>query len=343
MFRRIFAESRGAGDGPGTSHLLKLIAAFAAVYVIWGSTYLAIRWLIDTLPGFVMVGLRFFVAGVVLVAWAALRGAPRPTWPQLRTASITGVLLLFLGTGAVVWAAAHMDSGLLALLVAMEPLWLTLLLWSVPQLRKPGTDVRPTGRTFAALGLGFAGATILAAPGDVLGPGSVYLPGVLALAIGSLSWAAGSLYSRTSPLPESTSMTSGLQMVAGGTALLLFGVGRGEMATFDPSAVSMTSFLAFVYLITFGSLVAFSAYSWLIRTTDPTLVSTHTYVNPMVAIFLGWWLANETVGPRTLLAAALIVGSVVLMTADSARRSKKVRDEDTTPPAVLSCEAKSAA
>ncbi|MEM9556343.1 MAG: EamA family transporter [Acidobacteriota bacterium] len=296
---------------------LRLVLAFLSIYVIWGSTYLAIALLIETLPGFVMVGVRFVLAGLILggIAWA--RGAPRPTAVEVRGASVIGVMLLFGGTGAVVWAADYLPSGLLAVLVAMEPLWIALLQW--------GGGRRPSLLTVLALGLGFLGAAVLAAPDDVLRGTPVHLPSVLAILVGSFSWAAGSLYSRRVALPASGAIVAAVQMLAGGGALLVFGLARGELRAFDPSGVSVTSVLAFLYLVTFGSLIAFSAYSWLIRVVEPTLVATHTYVNPAVAVFLGWWLADEIVGPRVLGATTLIIGSVILLTTQEARRARRRR------------------
>lgn len=304
------------------SHHLKIIAAFAAVYIIWGSTYLAIRLLMDTLPGFSMVGLRFFVAGAVLIGWAYWRRHPAPSRQQVRTASWIGVMLLFGGTGAVVWATQYLESGLVALLIAMEPLWLALLIMAWP-----GMGSRPGLGTWLALGIGFAGAALLAAPTDVLGSDAIHLPSVLMLAFGCLSWAAGSLISRRVSLPRSAVTSSGIQMLAGGAALLVFGVLYGEWNGFDPAAVSSTSIVAFLYLVVFGSIIAFSAYAWLILEVEPTLVSTHTYVNPVVAIFLGWWIADEAVGPRTLVAAALILVSVVLMTTLEAKEGRRRKAE----------------
>lgn len=303
--------------------LLKLIGAFLAIYVIWGSTYLAIQMLMDTLPGMIMVGLRFFLAGLLLGGFAWMRGTKLPSQQEAGNAVLVGAMLLFVGTGAVVVAAENTPSGLLALLVGMEPLWLAILLALIPAARVTRSE-RPSLATFAALALGFAGVAILAAPGDVLSGDAVHLPSVLALSIGCLSWAGGSLYGRKAVLPASAAMNSAVQMLGGGSLMLLAGVLRGELSGFQPQAVSTTSVLAFLYLLVFGSIVAFSAYAWLIREVDPTLVATHTYVNPVVAVFLGWWLADEMVGQRVVWAALLIVSSVVLVTL-SHQRSRRRR------------------
>ncbi len=299
-------------------HRLKVVAAFAAVYFVWGSTYLAIRFVMDTLPDISTIGVRFSLAGVILYAFAWSRGRHWATARQWRGASFVGVLLLLGGNGAVVWSMQSLDSGLAALLIAMEPIWLAILMWILP-----GIAVRPGRLTFAALGLGFVGAAFLAAPGEVLGREAVALAPVLVLTFGSISWAYGSLKSRGLDLPPSPWTTSAVQMMSGGAAMVAFGVLRGEWAGFDPAAVSARSVAAFFYLVVFGSLVAFSSYSWLIRTVEPTLVATHTYVNPVVAIYLGWWLADETVGPRTLVGAVLILSSVVVLTGAEARRARR--------------------
>ena len=297
---------------------MMLIAAFAAVYIIWGSTYLAIRLVMDTLPPFGMIGLRFAIAGLLMLAWAGVRGAVKPSGKQLAWASLIGLMLPFGGTGAVVWATQYLDSGLVALLVAMEPLWMAVLM-----MMWPGVDARPSLTTWAALGLGFAGAALLAAPGNVLGATGVHLPSLFVLMFGCLSWAAGSLVARNVELPSSQVVNSGFQMLVGGVALTIWGLGAGELAAFEPAAVTWTSVGAFLYLIVFGSIIAFSAYTWLIQNVSPTLVSTHTYVNPVVAIFLGWLIVDEVVGPRMLVAAGLILGSVVLMTLSEARDRRK--------------------
>jgi drug/metabolite transporter (DMT)-like permease len=294
------------------------IAAFAAIYLIWGSTYLAIRLLAETLPGVSMVGFRFVVAGILLFAWAWWRKAPRPTRSQWRSGWITGVLMLAGGTGGVVVAIRYLDSGLVALLVAMVPLWIALLMWFWPGGQAPSWTV------VGALGIGLLGAAILAAPGDVLTGEPIHLPALLVLMLACLSWAAGSLYSRKADLPKSPHLISAMQMLAGGIVLVVAGALEGEWSRFELQAVSWTSILAFLYLVVFGSLVAFSAYSWLIRTVEPTLVATYAYVNPVVAVFLGWLIADEPIGARTVIAAILIIGSVILVTTANARRKAKL-------------------
>ncbi|MEM6795980.1 MAG: EamA family transporter [Acidobacteriota bacterium] len=320
------------------SSTLTLIAAFAAVYIIWGSTYLAIRLVMDTMPDFTMIGLRFCLAGALMLAWSAWSGQKAPSRRQIARAAGIGVMLLFGGTGAVVWATVELDTGLVALLIAMEPLWLAILM-----LFWPGADSRPSAVTWLSLGLGFAGAALLAAPGEVLGTGAIHLPSALVLMLGCLSWAAGSLISRNTDLPSSQPVNAGVQMVAGGLLLTAAGLLGGEAAEFRLEAFSWTSIAAFLYLVVFGSIIAFSAYAWLIRTVSPTLVATHTYVNPVVAIFLGWLVIDESIGPRTLAAAALILGSVVIMTTHEARVSRRRRAGERAAAADLEAAAAEAA
>ncbi len=309
--------------------LLTLVLAFGAVYLIWGSTYLAIRYAIETLPGLTMAGARFLLAGGLLYAWARWRGAASPTLHQWRNAAIIGALLLLGGNGLVVWAEHYVHSGWAALLVGTEPLWVVILM-----LLAPGSK-RPDLRTVVAIAIGFAGVVVLTAPGAEDGGSPLFLPAVLALPLAALSWAAGSLYGRRADLPRSAPLATAMQMLAGGAFLLLTGTGVGELRGIDPSTFSMTSILAFGYLVVFGSLIAFTAYAWLVRNVEPTLVATYAYVNPVVAVVLGWWLADEPVSQRTLFAAALIVGAVVLLSMPKRRPSSLARiDASSRAPAL---------
>lgn len=290
----------------------KVVVAFAAVYVVWGSTYLAIRFAIDTLPPFLMAGVRFLIAGAVLFGFARLRGAPWPSWAQWRSAALIGGMLLLGGNGGVVWAERTVPSGIAALLVASEPLWIVLLDWLPPR------PARPTGRVLLGLGVGFAGVALLIAPwsssNGEAGAAAVDPVGAIVIVLAAASWAAGSLYSRRAELPASPLASTGSQMLTGGVLLTLTGLGAGEAARFDPAAVSLGSVAALVYLIVFGSLVAFTAYAWLMRHVAAPKVATYAYVNPVIAVVLGWLLAGEPIGPRTLVAAAVIVGAVALLT-----------------------------
>jgi drug/metabolite transporter (DMT)-like permease len=290
-----------------SQHKVRLLVAFGAVYVIWGSTYLAIRWAIDTMPGFLMAGTRFLVAGAVLYAWGRWRGAPGPTLANWRDAAIVGSLLLVGGNGGVVWAEQYVPSGLTALLVATEPLWVVLLDWARPK----GT--RPTGGEMLGLILGFGGVVLLIGPVNV-GGAHVDPVGGLVLIGATLSWAVGSLYSRGAKVPQSPFLTTGMNMLAGGLLLTLVGTMSGEWRAVDVAAISTRSWLSLLYLIVFGAIVGFTAYLWILRKATLATASTYAYVNPAVAVFLGWALAGEAITPRIVTAAAVIVGSVVIIT-----------------------------
>jgi drug/metabolite transporter (DMT)-like permease len=293
----------------------EIVLAFAAIYVIWGSTYLAIRFAIETMPPLMMAAVRFLIAGTALYAWVRLRGTPAPSRDEWRATAIVGGLMLLGGNGAVVWAEQRVPSGVTALLVALVPIWMVLLEW-----RRRGGD-RPDAGTVAGLALGLVGLLILVGPEEVLGGSHVDHMGAAVLALGTLSWAAGSLYSRHAHLPASPTLATAMEMLGGGVLLLAAAGVRGEWSQVDPAAVSLRSALAIGYLVVFGSLVAFTAYIWLLRATTPARVSTYAYVNPVVAMVLGWAFAGETLAPRTLLAAAVIVGAVVLITWSRARRN----------------------
>jgi drug/metabolite transporter (DMT)-like permease len=304
---------------------LTLILAFAAVYIVWGSTYLAIRFAIETLPSFTMAGVRFVVAGAVLYAFGRLRGAPRPRFEQWRAAAVVGFLLLLCGNGAVVWAEHRVPSGLAALLVGTEPLWVAMLFWVWPNGEAPGK------KTLLGLGIGFLGTVLLTAPGELAGEAGLHLPSVGLVLFACVTWATGSLFARTAELPTSSAVSAGAQMLTGGAALLLLGLATGEPARMDLAAASVRSWGALGYLIVFGSIIAFSAYGWLLKNVRPTMVATYAYVNPVVAVFLGWLLASEPVTPRTLFAAALILGAVVLVSRDR-RKPQEPDDRLTSPP-----------
>jgi drug/metabolite transporter (DMT)-like permease len=285
-----------------------LFVAFAIVYVVWGSTYLAIRFAIETLPPFLMAGARFLVAGGVLYASSRLLGgAARPTAAHWRSTAVLGVLLLLAGNGLVVWAEHRVASGIAALVVGIVPCFVVLLEWL-----RPG-GARPTWRVVAGMLLGLAGLAWLLGPDAIMGGGRVDFLGVAALVLASLTWAVGSIYVRHAAVP-SPFLSSGMQMLAGGGALLVLGLALGEPWTFDVAAVSARSTLGWLYLIVFGSIVGFSAYIWLLRVSTPARVSTYAYVNPVVAVLLGWVLADEPLTLRTLIAAAVIVSGVVLIT-----------------------------
>jgi drug/metabolite transporter (DMT)-like permease len=289
-------------------HRIRLVVAFASVYLIWGSTYLAIRWAIDTIPTFLMAGVRFLIAGAVLYALGRARGAPKPTRANWRDAAIIGTLLLLGGNGGVVWAEQYVPSGLAALLVATEPLWVVLLDWSRPR----GT--RPTGGEILGLLLGFGGVVVLVGPANLGGGPRVDPAGAAVLIIATLSWAAGSIYSRGAKLPRGPLLTTGMNMLTGGAVLTGVGTAMGQWGQVHPAAITLKSALALLYLIVFGAIVGFTAYLWILHQSSLATASTYAYVNPAVAVFLGWALAGEAITARVVIAAAVIVSSVLIIT-----------------------------
>ena len=288
-----------------------LLAAFAAVYLLWGSTYLAITYAIATMPPLLMAGGRFLVAGSLLVGASRLAGGyERPTWAQWKTSFVVGGLLLVGGNGGVVLAERYVPSSLAALLVATEPAWIVLLSWL--WLR----GERPSWRVLAGLALGLVGVYLLVGQRLAAGAGASQhqLLGVGLVLAAAFSWAAGSLYGLRSVVPRSAGLASGLQMLAGGTLLVLLGTATGEWRGLALGRISGASWLGWGYLVVGGSLVAFTAYSWLLKHAPPARVATYAYVNPVVAVLLGWAVAGETLTGQMLAGAAVIVGSVVLLT-----------------------------
>lgn len=290
-----------------------LVAAFAAIYVIWGSTYLGIAVALESLPPFTLAAFRFLAAGGVLTVWALSRGAARPTRRQLATTVLLGFLFLVIGNGGVVWAEQRVPSGLTSLLVAVTPIWTALAMWALPGGRAP------SGGMIVGLAIGFLGTALLVAPGHV-GGAPVDPAGAVALNVASLSWALGSVLTSRLDLPRSGPLSSGLQMLTAGVMLFLLALATGDIARFDPSAVTARSLAALLYLIVFGSLVAFSAFAWLLQVSTPARLSTTSYVNPIVAVFLGWLLASEPVSLRTFIAGGLIVGAVAVIVTVRGRR-----------------------
>jgi drug/metabolite transporter (DMT)-like permease len=272
-----------------------------------------------------MAGARFIVAGLIVYAWVAWReGAPRPTAAEWKQSAIVGAFLLLGGNGAVVWAEQRVPSGIAALLVATLALWMVGLEWARPN----GT--RPTLPVIGGVLLGLVGVGILVGPQQLVGGDAVDPMGAIALIAASLSWAIGSLASRSPRMPRSVMLGAATQMLAGGTMLLVAGTLRGEATNIRWEAMSAESIAAFAYLVVFGSLVGFTAYIWLLGHVSAASASTYAYVNPVVAVLLGWAIAGEPVGARTLAAGAVIVLAVVLITVGRARSqpAKPVTQED---------------
>jgi drug/metabolite transporter (DMT)-like permease len=298
-------------------------AAFAAIYLIWGSTYLAIKYAIETVPPFLMTGTRFFIAGSILYGWSAMRGrgkaAEDPTvqvsngvraW---RDAFIVGVLLIVGGTALVSWAELAVPSGITSLVLATTPLWMVLL-------ESLGSRRAPSPRVIAGVLVGLGGLAILIGP-SLVAPGTgVDLLGVAALALAALTWSGGALYSRRAALPASPTRATGMQMIAGAVLSLGIGVALGEHHRLTLAAITPRSLFAIAYLVVAGALVGFSAYLWLMRVSIPSRVATHAYVNPVVAVLLGWAILGEAVTARTGVAMAVIVMAVVLIVSGAGKK-----------------------
>lgn len=286
---------------------LKLIIAFACVYVIWGSTYLAIRIAIETIPPFLMAGARFVVAGAILLAFARLRGAAWPSARDWKVAAIVGALMLVGGNGGVVWAEQTVPSSLAALIVAAVPIVTVALEW----LRKGGT--RPGRATILGLVTGFAGVAILVNP-FATDAARVDPVGALALLAATVTWAAGSIYGKGRGTRNPV-MGSGANMLMGGIGLLLAGLLVGEVPHLHLAAISGRSAVALVYLVLIGAVVGFTAFFYVMQNTTPARATTYAYVNPVVALILGWAILDEPLTPRILLATVVIISGVVMITA----------------------------
>ena len=302
------ADLSPASAPPEHATRLQLVLGFAVIYLVWGSTYLAIRWGVDTIPPFLMGAVRFLIAGSLLYAWSRLRGAPKPTLPEWRASAIVGFLLLCIGNGAVSWAEQRVSSGMASLLVATVPLWVVLCEWYQGK--------RPTVPGMLGVAIGLVGVGLLVLPTDLgaEGGGAAVEPvGAMVLAAGSLAWTIGSLYSRTAPLAKPATLAIAMQMLTGGACLSLLAAATGELSQVTGESISTGSLLALLYLIVFGSLVGFTTYMWLLRVSTPTAVGTYAYVNPVVAVLLGVLLAGERMPPQALAAMLVIVGGVAMV------------------------------
>lgn len=290
----------------------RLLLAFFLIYFIWGSTYLAIRFAIETMPPFLMAGTRFFAAGLLMLGFLRLKGVANPDRWQWLHLGVIGTFLFLGANGLVVWAEQYITSGLAALLVSTLPLWLILLDW----LWAKGPP--PTRMAMVGISLGIVGTVLLVDPARIVGS-SVHLPGAGMVVLASLLWAIGSIYSKKIRQPASIFMSAACQMIGGGASLLLVSVLLGEPAQFDPGAVSAVSLVGFLYLLVFGSMVAISAYVWLLQNASASRVSTYAFVNPAVAIFLGWLLADEEINLHIMLGAGIILAGVFLVIRSSVR------------------------
>jgi drug/metabolite transporter (DMT)-like permease len=286
----------------------KIALAFLAVYLCWGMTYLAMRIAVRDIPPHVMSGARFLVAGLLLYLWTLSRGDPAPGARQWGAAAVVGAFLLLGGNATVAWAEQQVPSGLAAVLIAVAPIWMVGFEWA------RGGE-RPGKRVIAGLLLGLAGVALLVSPdGDTTNAVDPLKAGMLVLA--SASWAWGSVISKSAALPRSPFLATGMEMMAGGAIILLAAAAVGQFRHFEPASVSADALLAWLFLVIFGSLVGFTAYIWLLGVTSIAKAGTYAYVNPVVAVFLGWLVLDEPVTARTLVAAAVILAGVALVNLD---------------------------
>jgi drug/metabolite transporter (DMT)-like permease len=308
---------------PATAHRVKLVLAFATIYLIWGSTYLVIKWAVLILPPFLMAGVRFLLAGSVLYAYCRTRGAPRPGRQGWVAAGVTGGFLLLGGNGGVVWAASRIPSGVTSLLIATTPLWIVLFDWLRPR------GVRPNLQVLLGIGLGMAGLALLVTQRGGGAAAALDPAGVCVVFASTLSWALGTILSRGMSLPGSSLLAAAMQQLAGGVLLCAAGLATGEarlvsaarLAAFTPE--TLRAWASFAYLVLIGSFVAYTAYVWLLRASTPARVSTYAFVNPVVAVFLGWALAGEQLTSAMVAAASIIVAGVMLITLSGMRRASK--------------------
>jgi drug/metabolite transporter (DMT)-like permease len=288
--------------------LLIGIALFT-VYLFWGGTYLGMRVAVETIPPFIMAGTRFLTAGFILYIWARLQGVKRPGKEHWKGTAIVGALLLLGGNGMIAWAEQLVPSGIASILVAMVPIWMIILGLIGKNGRKPNLGV------VIGIFLGFVGISVLVmSSGRTVGHLGVDLVGIIVLLLASLSWAGGSLYSRHAKQPDSTMLATGMQMLAGGALLFIVAIFTGEWSRFHIAKVSLHSYLGLGYLILLGSIVAYNAYIWLLKNAEPAWVSTYAFVNPIVAVFLGWAIAGEQITRGSLMAAVIIIVAVVIIT-----------------------------
>lgn len=311
-------------NGQGQSPLVprwQLVGGFLIIYVVWGSTYLAIKWGVQTIPPFAMAAMRFLLAGGALYAFTRWRGAAAPTRLEWRDSAIVGALLLFVGNGAVSWASQRVSSGIASVLVATVPLWLVLC--------EAYQGKRPRLMQLAGVVIGLVGVGLLVLPGSRAAAaaaggrvGAVDPIGAAALTLGSLSWTVGSLYSRTSQQAKPAALAIAMQMLTGGVLLSLLAVATGDWGRLNPETITFQSAASLLYLITFGSLIGFSTYMWLLKVASPAAVGTYAYVNPLVAVLLGVALGGERLPPTAFVAMGVIVGGVALVSLVDASRKR---------------------
>lgn len=301
----------------------KIWIALIALYIVWGSTYLAIRFAVETIPPFLQAAMRFLISGLILLIWRRTAGDPWPTRRQWISVAIVGAALLLGGNGLVSFAEQHIPSGIAALIVGTTPLWLTI----IEAIRPRGA--RPSWQSIVGLLIGFGGIFLLVGPTEFGNSQTRFNSlALIAIIVAPFLWSLGSIYSKTADTPKSTLMSTGAEMLTGSLMLFIVSGVIGEWHGFELSKVSASSWLGLGYLIAIGSLIGFVAYGWLLQNAPVSLVATYAYVNPLVAILLGSWLAQETLNARIVIAALIIVSSVVLI--NTSKQAKIIQEEETT-------------
>lgn len=289
---------------PAANRLL-VIFCFGAIYLIWGSTFLAIRYAVEDLPALYVVSFRHVCAGLILLVWALAKGA-RPTWEQIRASAVIGFLFFLVGHGTLHWAEKFVPSGLAALLIAVEPIFVFMMSSAVARVW------RLNGMLLAGILMGLAGVALLVR-GSTVGGGPRVTIGLIAILVGAVGWAAGIIYSRKSKLSGSPLLLSALSLLSGAVMLFVVGTVFGEYQGLTLERVGTRGWVSIAYLILFGSVITFTAYNWLLEHYSPTMVATHTYVNPVVAVLLGWAYGGEALTMRVGVAAAMVIAAVVLV------------------------------
>ncbi|HZS44184.1 MAG TPA: EamA family transporter [Blastocatellia bacterium] len=292
-----------------------LVAAFLAIYFLWGATFLAMRFAVASLPPFFMTGTRQLTAGIILYIWARARGDAKPKTIHWRSAAIIGALMLVFGNAMVVRSEQWVPSGLAAVLISTISLWMVLLDWLWRKNSRPNTGM------IIGLVAGFGGILLLVGPNNLAGGRPVELASAAVLIMAAFFWALGSIYTRHAPLPSSNLLATAMELVAGGVLLFIAGSVTGEWSRLDIGRVTTQSVLSLGYLIVFGSIVGMTAYTWLLKISSAARVGTYAFVNPVVAVVLGWFFAGERLTLRTILAAAIIVGAVALINICQPRRT----------------------
>lgn len=291
------------------SQKITLVLAFAAIYIIWGSTYYAMRIVITTIPMFIMAAFRFLLAFGIMMVWAKLGKHAHPSKEEMKRALISGIFLLVSGNAGVLVANRFLNSsGIIAVLIAITPFWVVLLQWLLYK-------TKPTLSVIIGLAIGLIGMATLMGPKNLQNLGENAWIGILAAVLSTFGWSVGTLYSYAGKMPSSPAYSSGLQMLAASIIMFTASLFTGEWEQFDVNAIDMKSMLSFWYLVICGSVLGFTAYTYVSRNASPSSATTYAYVNPVIALFIGWWLGNEVINQQTLIAATLLIGAVALVVA----------------------------